>query len=173
MLAYLKDNLLAGLKHSPLRAWCLSLLLLAVYAVAALLIGFTGGLFRVARLESELVYVLPLILFVFPSFLEEAVFRGILIPNNTCERGRAAIIKATLFSSVLFVLWHPLNALTINPRAQAIFLDPVFLLIAFLLGISTALSYIYSRSLWVPVIIHWLSVLTWVYFLGGHNLVLT
>ena len=173
MIDYLKNNFIAGLKHSPLRAWRFSLLVLVIYAAAALLIGFTAGLFHIARLESDLLYVLPIILFVFPSFLEEAVFRGIVIPNNTCERGRAFIIRATLGSSVLFVLWHPLNALTINPRARDIFLDPTFLLIAFLLGVAAALSYIYSRSLWAPVIIHWLTVLIWVNFLGGHNLVLT
>jgi predicted Abi (CAAX) family protease len=173
MLDYLKNNLIAGLQYSPLRAWRITLPLFSVYAIASLGIGFSSDLFHVERLESELVYVLPLILFIFPSFLEEAVFRGMLIPNNACERGRAYIIKVTLGSSALFVLWHPLNALTINPRAQAVFLDPVFLVIAFLLGVTTALAYIRSRSLWVAVIIHWLTVLIWVNFLGGHNLVLT
>jgi predicted Abi (CAAX) family protease len=114
-----------------------------------------------------------LILFVFPSFLEEAVFRGILVPNNSRERGTAYIIKVALGSSVVFMLWHPFNALTINPRARDIFLDPAFLLITFLLGLTSSLTYIFSRSLWTPVIIHWLTVLLWVYFLGGHNLVLT
>ncbi|MGD9000097.1 MAG: CPBP family glutamic-type intramembrane protease [Granulosicoccaceae bacterium] len=173
MLEYLKNNFIVGLKRSPLEAWRLSLLLLVVYSIAALAVGFGSGLFDVVLLESDLVYVLPLILFVFPSFLEEAVFRGMLIPNDARERGRRYIFKVTVSSSVIFVLWHPFNALTINPRAQAIFLDPAFLAVTFLLGLTSSLAYIFSRSLWTPVIIHWLTVLIWVYFLGGHNLVLT
>ncbi|MCI5125432.1 MAG: CPBP family intramembrane metalloprotease, partial [Candidatus Electrothrix sp. AR5] len=45
-----------------------------------------------------------------------------------------------------------------------------FLVIVFCLGIVCSLAYILSRSLWVPIIIHWLTVVIWVLFLGGRNL---
>lgn len=172
MLAYLRSNYLAALKHSPLRGWRRSLALFAGFATLALAIGLGGGLFRLELLHSDLLYLLPVILFVFPSFLEESVFRGILIPLDTAGQGRAVIVRRVAVSSVVFVLWHPLNAMTINPGARELFLDPLFLLLALLLGISCGLAYIYSRSLWVPVIMHWLTVLVWVSLLGGRNLVL-
>jgi len=70
------------------------------------------------------------------------------------------------------VVWHPLNALTFNTAANPLFLDPAFLIIVTLLGLTCGYSYALSRSLWVPIIIHWATVTVWVLFLGGRNLVL-
>lgn len=172
MKKYLQNHYWQGLKTSPLRAWRVSVLVSLPYIAIALAIGFSTGLLEVNILQSGLVWLLPIILFIFPSFLEESLFRGLLIPNNARERGMGYVAVITLFSALLFVAWHPLNALTINPGAGEIFTDPYFLLIAFFLGIACAISYIYSRSLWAAVIIHWLTVVVWVIFLGGRNLVL-
>lgn len=172
MITYLRNNYWRGLKTSPLNAWKVSVLVTLPYLAFALVIGFSVDLFKLSLLESSLVWVLPFALFIFPSFFEESIFRGMLIPNNARERGTKYIIKVSLVSSIVFVLWHPLNALTINPGARAIFLNPYFLFITFLLGIAASISYIYSKSLWAPVIIHWLTVVVWVVFLGGRNLIL-
>ncbi|WP_366517676.1 CPBP family glutamic-type intramembrane protease [uncultured Marinobacter sp.] len=40
------------------------------------------------------------------------------------------------------------------------------------MGITCGYAYVLSRSIWVPVIIHWVTVTVWVLFLGGRNLVL-
>lgn len=120
-----------------------------------------------------MLHILPFSLFIFPAFLEEAFFRGILIPNKIKEKGGKAVLAATLFSAAAFTLWHPLNALTVNPGAQELFLNPHFLFIVFCLGVSCSLSYIFTQSLWMPILIHWLTVLIWVLFLGGRNLVLS
>jgi predicted Abi (CAAX) family protease len=140
--------------------------------VISLLIGFTSGLLEIEFLRSRFVILLPIILFIFPSFLEESFFRGILIPINTKEQGKKKIIFYICLSTLSFVLWHPLNALTINPTAKIFFLDPYFLLITCLLGLTCSFSYIYSRSLWLPILIHWATVVVWVIFLGGRNMVL-
>ena len=172
MITYLKNNLLVGLKTPPFGALKISLALTLGYAIIAILVGFHSKLFELGIIRSSLVYVLPFSLFIFPSLLEEAFFRGVLIPNNAKEKGKQFIIFITLVSAVLFDLWHPLNALTVNPGAQEIFLNPSFLFIVFCLGLVCSLSYIYSKSLWVPVIIHWFTVFFWVLFFGGRNLVL-
>jgi predicted Abi (CAAX) family protease len=173
MLAYLHRNLLAGYRTSPLRRAKVSLVFTAIFACLAAVGGLSGKLFQFHLVESQLLCLLPLSLFFFPAFLEESFFRGILIPNTIKEKGPSAIFAATLFSATTFTLWHPLNALTVNPGAQQLFLNPYFLGIVFALGITCSLSYIYSQSLWVPIVIHWLTVLIWVIFLGGRNLVLT
>jgi predicted Abi (CAAX) family protease len=172
MTAYLKNNLLAGLKKPSRDGFMLSLLLTIGYSFIALVTGFTANLFKVGLVESKFLFLLPLSLLIFPSLLEEAFFRGVLIPNNTKEKGYGSIVFYTLLSTFVFLLWHPLGALTINPVAREIFLNPSFLFIVFCLGLVCSLSYIYSRSLWWPIAIHWLTVLLWVLFLGGHNLVL-
>jgi predicted Abi (CAAX) family protease len=97
--------------------------------------------------------VLPFSLFVFPSLLEEAFFRGVLIPNDAASKGKEKIVTYVVISTA----------------AAGIFLDPAFLLIVTLLSITCSVSYVFSRSLWAPIIIHWLTVFVWVVFLGGRN----
>lgn len=171
-MAYLAANLWLGLKMPPRHAFLLSCALTVGYSIIALVTGFASGLFQVGLVETQLMVLLPVALLVFPSLLEEAFFRGVLIPNATRKKGYRHVVFYTCLSTLVFVLWHPLGALTVNRSAQAIFLNPSFLFIVFCLGVVCSLSYIYSRSLWWPVAIHWLTVLVWVFFLGGHNLVL-
>jgi uncharacterized protein len=172
MSSYLKSNLIAGLRASPLREIRLSGAFFFVYAMLVLMVNAISGQFSFEVAAPRSFLFLPFTLFVFPSLLEEAVFRGLLIPRNTRDRGMGRILLLALLSSLLFVAWHPLNALTINPGARELFLNPQFLMITFFLGLSCSLGYIYSRSLWVPVLMHWLTVLVWVLLLGGRNLVL-
>ncbi|MBN1808332.1 MAG: CPBP family intramembrane metalloprotease [Planctomycetes bacterium] len=171
LLKYVRENLLAGLKASPLRNIRYSLGILVVYALAACVAGDTGGVFKHEVLKSNLVFILPFTMFVFPCLLEEAFFRGILIPRSVFDKGLREKGTAVFLSTLLFVLWHPANAFLLNTGARGFFYDPVFLLIVFLLGIACGAVYIASRSLWAPVMIHWLTVLVWVFFLGGRNLV--
>ena len=169
MLAYLKNNLLQGFKVSPFRAPLKSLILIPVYVCASLVIGFLAGLFSVGIIDYPMLIVLPFSLFIFPSLLEEVFFRGILIPNNAATQNKRRIVAYIALSTAAFVLWHPVNALTINTPAAALFLNPTFLMIVALLGITCSVSYVFSRSLWTPIIIHWLTVVVWVIFLGGRN----
>ncbi len=172
MIRYLRNNLLLGLKTAPLNGVQYSLGIALSYALIAFAFGSSAGLFRYGFVDSDLVLTLPLTLFIFPSLLEEFFFRGVLIPNKAKEKGVPFTLWITLLSATSFVLWHPLNALTINTAAQEFFLNPFFLAVVFFLGLACSLSYIISQSLWVPIILHWLTVLVWVYFLGGRNIVL-
>ena len=172
MLDYLKTNLIASLRTSPLKAPFKAWLLVPFFAAFALAAGFGFGLLRFELISAKLAPLALVTLLVFPVLPEEAFFRGVLIPRNTLERGRARTIFVIAGSTLLFVLWHPLNALTINPSAPPLFLDPAFLLITAALGITCGWGYVVSRSLWVPVLILWVTVVVWVFFLGGRNLVL-
>ena len=170
MTSYLRDNLVAGLRTSPFRAPWKAWALVPVLAILAAAIGFGAGLLEVEWLDSPLAPLLPITLFVFPSLLEEAFFRGVLIPRNVLDCGAPRVAVAT--STVAFVAWHPVNALAFNHAAIPLFLDPWFLLIVAALGITCGCGYVLSRSLWVPVLIHWVAVVVWVLFLGGRNLLL-
>jgi predicted Abi (CAAX) family protease len=172
VLNYLKYNLLGGLATFPRRGVAISLMFFLIYVLLVIPIGLGSGVIKPRLAEWTTFLYMPFTLLVFPCLLEEAFFRGILIPRNTADGGRGRIILYSLFSATLFVAWHPLNALTLNPGAGEIFLDRWFLLITFLLGLACSLGYIYTRSLWVPMLMHWLSVLVWVLFLGGRNLLL-
>jgi predicted Abi (CAAX) family protease len=169
MISYLKNNLLQGLKVSPFKAPLKSLIVVPIFVFTSLTIGFYSGLFSIKVIEHPMSFFLPFSLFIFPSLLEEVLFRGVLIPNNVVIHGRKKIAIYIIVSTSAFVLWHPINALTINRTAINIFLNPSFLLIVTILGITCSISYVVSRSLWMPIIIHWLTVVVWVIFLGGRN----
>ncbi len=168
----LSRNLLLGLKTSPFQVPLISFLPFPIFGLFALGIGFSSGLFDYGLLEGKIVFFLPFTLLVFPSFIEEVFFRGLLIPNDARLRGGRKILIYLLSSTSFFVLWHPIAALVINPAARTFFLNPCFLLIAALLGSACGISYVLSRSLWVPIIMHWLTVVAWVIFLGGRNMIL-
>lgn len=169
---YITQNLLAGLKTSPFPSPVKAWFFIPIYFLLALATGFYSDLFRCELINSRLIFILPFTLFVFPSFLEEAFFRGLLIPNDAIDRGAPKIIFYVFLSTALFVLWHPANAMTINRSAAAVFLDPYFLAITGLLGFTCSVSYIFSRSLWLPVAVHWMTVVAWVIFFGGRNKIL-
>ncbi|MEM9219614.1 MAG: CPBP family glutamic-type intramembrane protease [Cyanobacteria bacterium P01_F01_bin.150] len=169
---YLKENTFKGCQTKPLSLPLSVLAIVAFYITTAIGFGLSSGLFEVKVIPLELALKFLVTSFIFPSFLEEIVFRGMLIPINTAEKDIRNILVYSLISTAAFVLWHPLNALTINPGGQAYFLDGRFLLIVFSLGITCSLTYSYSKSIWIPVTIHWLTVIVWVCFLGGRNLLL-
>ena len=99
-----------------------SLIPLLVYAPLA---GFIASVTGVIEWQpAGLAGGWPLLLLLFPVLPEELFFRGVLI--RTTESGRLPH-RAIWFSSVAFVIWHPLNALTINSGARDFFLDPALL----------------------------------------------
>lgn len=169
---YLQSNLIQGLLTSPLRAPLRAWAPVPVFAVIALLQGFETGVLRYDPIFMAWAPFLALALLISPSIVEEVVFRGLLVPRNILERGSFWVGLAIIWSTLPYVLSHPLGALTTSPEAKPFFLDRAFLVIVTLLGITCAYSYIVSGSLWHPILIHWVTVLVWVFFLGGYDLVL-
>ncbi|MFL6843726.1 MAG: phospholipase effector Tle1 domain-containing protein [Allosphingosinicella sp.] len=86
------------------------------------------------------------------SFLEESVFRGLLM--RTAPIGTTSLGPA-LWSAILFTLWHPLQAWLI-PQLGTQGFDPGFLAGAFLLGLACAWLVQSTRSLWPAVAFHWI-----------------
>jgi predicted Abi (CAAX) family protease len=166
----LKD-LIVSFKTPPFNQLGFTLLILIICGLLAFTIGFVGNIFIFKTLEANVIYILPFILFIFPSLLEELFFRGCLIPRSSFSKSIKHKIFRILISSIIFVLWHPFNAYFFNQDAQELFYNIYFLIIVFILGLSCGISYIISKSIWTPIIIHWLTVLVWIIFLGGINLI--
>ena len=165
MMCKLINNPIRGIKSFPILSKGLVFLIIS-YFISTLFIGLFSGLFSLNIIPSHLMIFLPVILLLYPSFIEECIFRGILIPYD--------INIYRLWQRIIYVAWHPLNALLYNkdaiPKdAIPIFLNQYFLIITALLGITCGIAYIISRSLWVPVFIHWTTVFVWVGFFNGRN----
>jgi predicted Abi (CAAX) family protease len=102
-------------------------------------------------------------LVVVPSLGEEILFRGLIVP----PRDRSMPTLAGIGAVAVFVLWHPLQAVTIGPPWCATFLDPAFLAIVAILGTTLVWMYRRSGSIWPGVIVHWLVVAGWKLIFGG------
>jgi predicted Abi (CAAX) family protease len=143
-----------------------SLVVTLIYAVVALSTGFLTGFLtiRIVEIRTLTMATLPFSLFVMPSLIEELFFRALMLPHKTRKCGVPKQVFLSLFSIFVFIAWHPVNAITINPGAYTVFTDPVFLILATLMAVACTITYLKSGSVWVPVFIHWLTVLVWVFF---------
>ena len=151
-----------------------SVVVFLLYMTVALPIGFCSGFFQIEIFKANIwvMIVLPISLFFIPSLFEEMVFRGFLLPHKERKVPTIRLWFYAAFGIVVFVAWHPINAMTINHSAYAIFTNPLFLSLAALMAIACTITYIKTGSLWVPIAIHWLTVVVWVFFLSGRNFVL-
>jgi predicted Abi (CAAX) family protease len=151
-----------------------SVVVFLIYMAVALPVGFCSGFFTIGVLKTDIwvMIALPISLFFIPSLLEEIVFRGFLIPHKERSVSNIHVLFYAAFSIILFIAWHPINAMTINPPAYTMFTNPLFLSLAAIMAIACTITYIKTGSLWVPIAIHWLTVLVWVFLLNGRNFVL-
>lgn len=88
--------------------------------------------------------------FLVPALAEELIFRVVL-------GGRTGQIRAGL-AILAFMLWHPVQVWLGLPMAQPVFVEPGFLVITALLGLTCTLLYRRSGSIWPPILLHWLLV---------------
>jgi predicted Abi (CAAX) family protease len=155
------------------RAWAQCFAIYCIFAIVALSLGLATGFLQpsVAPLRAASIVLIALYLLVRPALLEELVFRALLLPHEP-KRVRPRRLWFQAAGALLaFVVSHPLNGLLVRPAALGLFINPVFLLLSALLGVACTLAYLISRSLWPPVILHWVSVMVWIVFFGGQGLV--
>jgi predicted Abi (CAAX) family protease len=142
--------------------WSLLVGLPVLAAMAA--IGLATGLYQP---QSGDLATLPLtlltVLFV-PAIGEEAVFRGLMTPGRTEQ---PSALKAVAMSTLIYVLWHPLEGFTFLPGARELFSRWDFLLVTGLLGLACGLTRWRMGSIWPAVLLHWGAVVVWKTWLGG------
>jgi len=150
--------------------WLWTWLSMAIFGAIAIWLGTRSGFLYwrpwQALWHRKLLLAIKLIFF--PALVEEFVFRVLLIP----EPGRTGVAESTwwaiaLISLVLFVIYHPINAYFFYKRAKLIFFSPDFLTLCTLLGLTCTIIYRVTGSLWTITLIHWVTVLVWLLFLGG------
>jgi len=135
-------------------------------------IGLLSGLLHptVPHLMSRDAFLTALVVFVHPAFVEEVVFRGLLLPRDMRSMPPLRAFVATVAALALYVASHPLNAILFRPGVLQLFASPAYLALATLLGIACTIAYLFSRSIWPSVAIHWVSVVTWIWLLGGREM---
>lgn len=154
------------------RDWAIALGLLLVYTAITYGIGFGSRFLIVEPVTAwkEIGTTIAIAL-VFPAIVEEILFRVILLPHPLeFSRGEIGLVSLTLWSTIclgVFILAHPLNALIFFPSRKPTFCNPIFLLLAGLLGLICTVSYLQSGSFWLPMLLHWILVVVWLLYFGG------
>jgi len=151
------------------RDWGITVLLLLGYGAIAVPIGVTSGFLQWRPIEQKPVQVAKTLVFLFlcPTLLEELVFRVILLPYPDELNAPAITFGWAMLSLTLFVLYHPINALTLYKAGNPTLFQPIFLGLTALLGLTCTIAYLVTGSLWTISFIHWVVVVIWLFCLSG------
>ncbi len=154
------------------RTWLTCAAIFAVFLGCAAPIGFLSGFLHPTTppLAANDLIATALAVFVQPALVEEIIFRGVLVPRDFRSTSRRVVVGFGLGALALYVISHPINAALFRPAAMSVFARPVYLLLATLLGIVCTAAYWISKSIWPPVLIHWVTVLAWLWFFGGQRM---
>jgi predicted Abi (CAAX) family protease len=167
MLRRLSARLLNSFRALPDRAgWLFTALVGLPTLLAMAAIGLATGLYTLGPGDLAALPLTMLTVLFVPAIGEEAVFRG-LLPSRD-ETTNPAIPIAV--STVLYVLWHPLEGFTFLPGARHLFARPDFLLVTGLLGLACGVTRWRTGSIWPAVLLHWAAVVVWKTWLGGPSL---
>jgi predicted Abi (CAAX) family protease len=104
---------------------------------------------------------------IFPALSEELCFRVLFLPHPSEAVPWQQWILPAIFMLFLFILYHPLNAKTLFKAGFPTFFQPIFLILAGLLGLVCTVTYQLTGSLWAIAFIHWIVVVVWLLKLGG------
>ncbi|MFB2882094.1 type II CAAX prenyl endopeptidase Rce1 family protein [Floridanema aerugineum] len=154
-----------------IKAWLIAIVLLLILTLFCLPIGLWCNFLKIENMRASKTIIFSIIAgsLLFPAISEELFFRVLLLPHPQENVTTATVWFWGSLSLVLFIIYHPLNAVTFFPAGRKTFFNPIFLLLAAVLGIVCSVVYLQSGSLWLPVIIHWLVVVVWLVFLGGYK----
>ncbi|NEO84337.1 MAG: CPBP family intramembrane metalloprotease [Spirulina sp. SIO3F2] len=162
----LQQRLYRSLRIPTRQDWRQTLIVLVVYGAIALPIAihfqlFTWSPWPAAQFWSGSGLKLILGTLFLPALAEEIIFRVLLLPHPS-ETIRLRIVLLWIGMSLgLFMVYHPLNALTLFPHGNPTFFQPVFLSLAGLLGFACTMLYRQTGSLWTIVLVHWFVVVIW------------
>jgi predicted Abi (CAAX) family protease len=161
------DRILTSVLTLPtFQDWLYAVILLLIYASIAIPIGWNLNFLQFkASLHWSIVLRIFLVAVLMPGLLEELVWRVVLIPHPTETIDPSLRWFWVSLSLILFIAYHPLNPWVKHDT----FKDPIFLVLAALLGIVCTLSYLESGSIWTPAFIHWAIVVIWLSFCGGYR----
>ena len=146
------------------RAWRRLLFEASWSLPAALLLVWLGGLAEFGWTDDpNLLIRLALVAIIAPALGEELLFRVALLPSP----GELAPWWRVAVPILLFVLWHPPQALLFGPEWGEVVLNSWFLAAVAVMGTALTRLYRATRSIWPPVLLHWTAVVGWKAFFGA------
>lgn len=147
--------------------WLFTFTIAAVLAIPFLVIGHYSNIFSFDHIQFSIPVALKII--PAPCIAEELVWRVMCNPHKGEYPRLQKVIICSILSNFCYVISHPLNAWYLRPVAREVFCHPGFLVIITLLGFAGNLVFYETRSLWPPVLLHWLTVFVWLSLGGRHK----
>ncbi len=168
IISILLDRILASLTIPTLHDWLIASLAILTYTTIALPLGFSTGFLQLQIWAAKPIEYFFLILrcLITPAITEELFFRVLFLPHPSEAVNWQWSIWAAL-SLLIFIIYHPLNAKTLYKDGYPTFFQPIFLILATLLGITCTITYAIAPSAWIIIFIHWLVVVLWLAYFGG------
>ncbi|MBS0297504.1 MAG: CPBP family intramembrane metalloprotease [Proteobacteria bacterium] len=145
------------------RDWLECALALIIVGAVAAPLGLMTGLLHVEPHPWAVILKTAAVALFIPAIGEELAFRALLVPDRS-EAPRA--LWAIVGSTAVFTGWHVFETLW-QPEHRTLFLRPDFLAWAAWLGVWCAILRRRSGSVWPGVVLHWLTVVAWIGWLGG------
>jgi predicted Abi (CAAX) family protease len=151
--------------------WVWTAVLLLIFSLIVVPLGFKLNFLKagIPDISWKIMFRLTLMTLLLPATAEELFFRILLLPHKTEQVSLAYQWIAGGVSLMLFVVYHPLNATFFIRSARTIFSSFAFLTSAAMLAIVCTLAYLKSGSIYPPIILHWIFVLSWLLFFGGYQ----
>jgi len=169
IVTILFTRILGAVNLPNLQEWGVAFWALLFYAAIALPIGYSQRFlqFKPWHVSGQQYLLLAIRLFFMPALIEEFIFRVLLLPYPSAGiTGQMWIIWA-VFSLILFIAYHPINAKTFYKPGNPTFFKPVFLTLTGLLGITCTVAYFLTGSLLIITLIHWVVTTAWLTLFGG------
>ncbi|MGM3308084.1 CPBP family glutamic-type intramembrane protease [Anabaena sp. WFMT] len=134
-----------------------------------LIIGFKTDFLKIRLISKTWIEIIKItiISLIVPSLSEEIFFRVLFLPHPSENPSTKSQIIWGLVSVILFIIYHPFQGMTWNHSGQDVFINPIFLSLASLLGVVCTITYLKTGSILLSVIIHWLAVVIWLVMLDG------
>src|SRR5579864_1228594 len=125
-------------------AWRRCALVYALFLAVALPLGLWSGLLRPSRppLTLSAALMLAANIALYPAFVEELVFRALLLPRRADRVSRPRLAVTAAIALFLYVAAHPITATLFWPAVLRVFTDPVYLSLATLLGLTCTGAYL-------------------------------
>jgi predicted Abi (CAAX) family protease len=163
------NRILGAITLPTLEHWGVALGMSLVYGAIALPIGFSQRFlqFKLWRASKQDYLLLALRLFFMPALIEEFIFRVVLLPYPRAGITGQLWFLWAVFSLILFIVYHPLNAKTFYQPGNPTFFDRVFLTLTGLLGVACTITYFLTSSLLLITLIHWVITTLWLTLFGG------
>ncbi len=151
--------------------WSIVLWVLLIYGAIAIPLGVSKSFLQVSAPTGNVWSLLWVAIkaLIIPVFIEEWLFRVLLLPHPTEGVTLTAWVLWIGLSLFLYVIYHPVRANTLFPEGYPTFCQPIFLILTGFLGVACTVVYALTGSVWAAIFVHWIVAAVWLFGLGGQR----